>query len=201
MGRIGVVSVVVALGLSLGGCSSITEMVTPAERGIASAPEASSGAPSGPAFDPSQFRITGTCPRVAVVNGAETMLLFEPGKQGDPQSVRFQATLAQSARECALVGDKTLIKVGVAGRVLSGPKGATGALTLPVRVAVRRGEEVLYSQLHMVPVTVSAPDYAANWSKVDEMVAISAAAADDAQIFVGFDESAQRPQRATRPRR
>lgn len=179
--------VVLAGGLSA--CSSVSDVVTPVERGIASAPEASTGAPAAPMFDPRDFAITGTCPKVFIQNGAETMLLFEPGKQGDPQAIRFQATLTQTARECSLVGDKTLIKVGMAGRVLSGPKGSTGAITLPVRVAVRSGETVLYSGLHQVPVSVNAPDYAAAWSKIDEMVAIPATSADEAQIYVGFDEA------------
>jgi hypothetical protein len=200
MARFGFVPGIVVLALGVAGCSSISEVITPAERGVASAPQASSAAPINPAFDPSQFRITGTCPRVNVLGGAETMLVYETGKQGDPAALRFQGSLTQTARECSLVGENTLIKVGVAGRVLSGPKGATGTVTLPVRVAVRRGTDVLYSQLHQVAVNVAPPDFGAAWSKVDEMVSIPAAAADDAQILVGFDTQAPAPRTPARRR-
>lgn len=189
--RFAVVGLILAGGLSA--CSSVSDVVTPVERGVASAPEASTGAPQPPLFDARDFTITGACPKVFIQNGAETMLLFEPGKQGDPQAIRFQATLTQTARECSLVGGKTLIKVGMAGRVLSGPKGSTGAVTLPVRVVVRTGETVHYSTLHQVPVSVNAPDYAAAWSKIDEAVSIPASNAEDAQIYVGFDDAPGKP--------
>ena len=48
-------------------------------------------------------------------------------------SLRYQVTFIQIARECTLRGGNVVMKVGVQGRVIVGPAGAPGPLTLPLR--------------------------------------------------------------------
>ncbi len=40
-----------------------------------------------------------------------------------------------------------LINVAAAGKIITGPAGAPGAVTMPIRIVVVRGDEVLYSKL------------------------------------------------------
>jgi len=54
---------------------------------------------------------------------------------------------------------RTILRAG--SRLINGPTGFTGTFNVPVRVAVTNtSDEVLYSQLHQVPVTI--PDGKSN---------------------------------------
>ena len=44
--------------------------------------------------------------------------------------------MIQIARECAILGSTMTIKVGVEGRLVVGPKGGPGTVTVPIRIAV-----------------------------------------------------------------
>lgn len=139
-----------------------------------------------------KFATVAVCPDVQVRDGTQMMAVFEKGKEGDYGAIRFQGTIRKYARECRTdASGTTTIKVGVAGRLLAGPKGATGATVLPVRVVlVRDGDEVLYSKLYPVNVTIAPGTAAADWDLVAPDVVVTG---DKSQgnfvIYVGFDES------------
>ncbi|WP_133121833.1 hypothetical protein [Pleomorphomonas carboxyditropha] len=139
-----------------------------------------------------KFAPVAVCPDVQVRDGTQMMAVFEKGKEGDYSAIRFQGTIRKFARECRTdVSGTTTVKVGVAGRLLAGPNGATGAATLPVRVVlVRNGDEVLYSKLYPLDVTIAPGSAAADWDLVAPDVVV---AGDKSQgnfvIYVGFDES------------
>jgi len=80
------------------------------------------------------------------------------------------------------------MQIAAAGRVVEGPKGTAGNLELPVRVAVRQGEDVPYSQLGKIQVAVSPNAGATQFIFKDEQVAVPAPTSQNLQIFVGFDE-------------
>lgn len=121
------------------------------------------------------------CPRVYILPETEVVRRTD-GTGSD--ALRWQASISKTARECRPSGNGVLVRVGVSGRVILGPKGSTGPIELPVRVAVREGNDTTYSKLHSVRVTAQGPSE--GWAFVDENVAI--AAPNGAQIFVGFDE-------------
>jgi len=139
-----------------------------------------------------KFAPVAVCPDVQVREGTQMMAVFEKGKEGDYAAVRFQGTIRKFARECRTdASGTTTIKVGVAGRLLAGPNGATGTATLPVRVVlVRNGDEVLYSKLYPLDVTIAPGSAAADWDFVAPDVVVPG---DKSQgnfvIYVGFDES------------
>jgi hypothetical protein len=147
-----------------------------------------SGNAQSSGMNPADFAAKPTCPPVEIQAGTETMLFFDPAKPNDLTSLRYQASVQRVARECSEVGENMIVRVGAAGRIASGPKGATGNVEVPVRIAVSKGDKVLYSKLHMVPVSVQAPDYSALWSEVDEAVIIPITDSADATIYVGLDE-------------
>ena len=66
---------------------------------------------------------------------------FDPAgarSQARPQalSLRYQATFVRAARECRVKGKDVNIKVGVQGRIILGPAGGPGELTVPLRYAL-----------------------------------------------------------------
>ena len=77
-------------------------------------------------------------------------------------------------------------------RVVAGPKGAEGSITLPVRVAVAKqlgGTGPLYSELFKIPVSLTAPTYGVNYNKVFDQVTVTAGPQDrNLIIYVGYDE-------------
>jgi hypothetical protein len=146
------------------------------------------GGAKSDAIDTEALLARPTCPPTEIRHGTETMLIFEPGKHGDPSAVRFQASVQRVARECNQVGNDMIVRVGAAGRVASGPKGATGTVTVPVRIAALREDQVIYSKLFQVPVDVRAPDFSALWTQVDDNVVVPADVSSRVTIYVGLDE-------------
>src|SRR2546423_6557300 len=76
------------------------------------------------------------CPGVNVRQGASTLSITQPGAEAGPMTTRYQASIAQTARECAPLGSVMTMKVGVEGRVLLGPAGGPGQIDVPLRMAV-----------------------------------------------------------------
>ncbi|MCM5559047.1 hypothetical protein [Pleomorphomonas sp. JP5] len=139
-----------------------------------------------------RFAVVAVCPEVQVRDGTQMLAVFEKGKEGDYSAIRFQGTIRKFARECHTdASGTTTIKVGVAGRLLAGPKGLTGSTSLPVRVVmVRNGDEVLYSKLYPVNATIAPGTAAADWDLVaPDLVVTGDKTQGNFIIYVGFDES------------
>lgn len=128
------------------------------------------------------------CPATEIKHGTESMLIYEPGKHGNPEALRFQASVQRVARECTVNGETMSIRVGAAGRVAAGPKGAQGIVQVPVRVAAVKDDQVIYTKLHTVAVDVRAPDFSALWTQVDDTVVIPSNGSASTTIYVGLDE-------------
>ncbi len=88
------------------------------------------------------------CPLIEVLDG--TAALRVGGQTND--SVRYQFDIANTARECHVVGGQFAIKVGVAGHLLIGPAGTPGAYTAQLRIVVRRDadQKPAFSQLYKI---------------------------------------------------
>ena len=133
------------------------------------------------------------CPRTILRAGTETYRTFEGGvKKGDPgalNALQFQSTITDVARECNYSPENLNMRVGIKGRVINGPTGLTGTLNVPIRVAVATtANEVIYSQLHQVPVTIPEGGTNALFSFVDSNVNIPVPDKNNLVVYVGFDE-------------
>lgn len=151
------------------------------------------GGATAEAIDKEALLARPVCPNAEIRTGTETLPLYEAGKQGQADFLRFQVGVQRVARECSIVGDNMVIRVGVAGRVAAGPKGATGNVPVPVRIAVVKGDDVLYSRLTSTSVAVSAPDFSALWSVVDDAVTVPASITSQSTIYVGLDDKPEKP--------
>jgi len=177
-----------ALGAALGlaGCTGGGQAAGPAVTG-SSATNATTTA--APAADLGRFASLGYCPELRIQPGTQT-LRRAAGGEDDPRAVLWQATIADTARECRYGPDGRLtIRVGVAGRVVAGPKGGAGPISAPVRIAVVRYQEnVLATQLDRLTVTIP-PELSTTFEKVYEVTVPAPGADRDYIVYVGFDEA------------
>jgi hypothetical protein len=155
-------------------------------------------APSGP--DPNL-----DCPGVTVRSGAATLAVNTPGVEPSATNLRFQASVAQTARECAVSGGNMTMKIGIQGRVILGPAGAPGKVEVPMRLAlVREGIEprTIWTKLYRVPVNVPPGETNVPFVQIEEGMSFPVPSARDLEayvVYVGFDPNALTPEKPTRP--
>ncbi|MGV1015709.1 MAG: hypothetical protein ACOYB4_12140, partial [Methyloceanibacter sp.] len=92
---------------------------------IAQADAGSSTLPSG---------MSANCPQVVAWPNERLVTIYQPGHVGDAQHVIHRGEITKLSRECQIFSGRVVVKYGVAGRVLLGPKGRPGSVTLPVNV-------------------------------------------------------------------
>ncbi len=154
-----------------------------------------------PNLDANYFAKAGYCPPVHILPGTESLVIYEKGHDGDAAFVRTQGSIADTARECHALDASTLsIKLGIGGRILAGPKGGAGTVTMPIRIAVARQHDnsVLFSKAFPVTVNLTAPDFGADYSQVFDQVQVTIGPDDrDLVVYVGFDEGTPKKKAGT----
>jgi hypothetical protein len=154
-------------------------------------------------LDPNYFLKSGYCPPVQILPGTESMVVYERGHDGDAAYIRTQGSITKTARECHAVDASTLsIKVGVAGRILAGPKGGAGAVDMPLRIAVVRQHDnsVVFSKVFPIKARLTAPEFSADYSQVFDQVVFKVKPDDrDLIVYVGFDEGKPKPGSTLQP--
>jgi hypothetical protein len=147
------------------------------------------------------------CPSVDYRQGAATMAVNGAGSENTALNLRYQASFTQTARECILRGNNLTIKVGVQGRIVVGPAGGPGPISIPLRYAlVREGTEpkTLWTKLFMVPVTIPENQLNLPWLHIEEEMTVPNPSGDEIDahvIYIGFDpEGAAKPKPAAKPR-
>jgi hypothetical protein len=180
-----VISALLAACTSVGGGSSSAVIQNPS-----STPMPDKNKPHYTAAD---FAKDSYCPPVVIRAGTEAMSLYEHGHEAEPDYVRFLGSIGKTARECHQEGDTVSMKLGVSGRVVAGPKGTAGTVTLPLRIAVTKqvanGKGPLYSQLFKIQVPVTPPTLGDDYSQVFDQVKFKMGPDDhDLIVYVGFDE-------------
>jgi hypothetical protein len=122
-------------------------------------------------------------------------------------SLRFQASFLKTARECALHGANVTMKVGVQGRVIVGPAGISGPITLPMRLAVvKEGLEpkTIWTKFYSVPVTMPPGQPNVLFTQVEEDLTVPMPASKDFDqyvIYVGFDPEGAALEQKKKPAR
>jgi len=150
-----------------------------------------SSQPSEPAEPDQRVRmseIEGYCPNVSLRDGTAYYSTHESGAQDDPTKLIYQASISAVTRACTRSSGTMNIEVAVAGRVVPGPLGRTGAITMPIRVVLMQGSEVLYSQLHSYQVTVADAATATQFLFKDPGISVPIPDRKNLQLFAGFDD-------------
>jgi hypothetical protein len=208
----------------LAGCSSVTNLLdtsSPSSSSGQPAPSGTGGAPADAGAPPHKDSITnmilGTpasgptpadqvyrpddlpCPEVTVRAGAGTLLLGSKSSVGEVNAMdlRYQGTLVKFARECKTVAGVMTMKVGIEGRVITGPAGGPGTVDVPLRLAVVQegpAPKTVLSKLAHIPVTVTAENQTVDFTHIDPEVAFPLprplGALDQYVVYVGFDPTA-----------
>lgn len=197
-----------ALTLAIAGCSSAGGDGT--SFGERFSQSLTTGTPTAPAPAATTGATTNldTCPNVDIRQGAGTLAINSNARDPSATQLRYQISVAQTARECANVAGNLNIKVGLQGRIVLGPAGGPGALEVPVRYAlVDDGPQpkTVYSKLYRVPVSIADGQTSVTFTHVEEAMSVpmpTPAVFDRYVIYVGFDAlgSAQERQKPTKKR-
>jgi hypothetical protein len=149
------------------------------------------------------------CPSVEYRQGAATLAVNSPGAENTALTLRYQASFTQTARECIVGGNNLTIKVGVQGRIVIGPAGGAGPISIPLRYAlVREGAEprTLWTKLFTVPVALPEGQLNVPWLHIEEEMTVPRPSSDELEtyvIYIGFDPeggAAGKPRPAAKPR-
>lgn len=132
-------------------------------------------------------------PRAVLQNYCPQLELLEPyyedfgsGKRGDPEKLRFQATMLEAVRSCRIEGNQIVLSVGARGRVITGPTGEPGTSNLPIRIAVQSSDGVLFSELYKEPASIAQSSGTTRFQFVQD-VRVPAPTQRNYKILVGFD--------------
>lgn len=109
-------------------------------------------------------------------------------QQDDSAKIIYQASITDVTRDCIRANGSLTMKIAVAGKVVPGPMFSPGTITMPIRIAVMHGTEVLYSQLHQHKVQVTNPSSATQFVFTDSNVVVPEPTARDYQAYAGYDE-------------
>ena len=159
-------------------------------------------APRSPVTPPSSQI---NCPFVDYRQGAATLTISAPNTDNPALGLRYEGSLAQTARECFLHGNDLTIKVGIEGRIVVGPAGGPGSITVPLRYAlVREGFEpkTMWTKLFLVPVAIPEGQLNVPFIHVEEEMTVPmppSAELDTYVIYIGFDPEGAAPPPKPKP--
>lgn len=193
------------LGLLLSGCgstggSSSLFSTSPLDL-FRSSPKATTGgtASADPVID-TQY----DCPDVQIRYGASTLMVGDKPGQGEPNAldVRYQGSILRTARECHLEGNTMTIKVGIEGRIITGPAGSPGNVDVPLRIAVVQegtNPKTIVSKFGRETVTLNNAVDRVTFTHIDPDVAfpLPTPVTDISTyvVYVGFDPLGAQPQK------
>lgn len=127
------------------------------------------------------------CPPIKVRPGSEAMFYYGGGRTGDAKALQYQGVIDETSRNCVVSNGLITVNMGVVGRVLLGPQGNQSSVNAPVRFAVERDGQAIFSEKYTIPVAIAAPARSAEFVKVIENVQVPYLGGEDITIWVGFD--------------
>jgi hypothetical protein len=136
------------------------------------------------------------CPTVDVRTGAATLMIGSKAGEGEPSALdlRYQGTIVRTARECRVSAGVMTMKVGIEGRVITGPAGGPGTVDIPLRIAVVQegiNPKTITSKFARIQVGIAGAVDRVPFTHVDPDVSFpmptGAADIDSYVVYVGFD--------------
>ncbi|WP_048646053.1 hypothetical protein [Nitratireductor soli] len=128
------------------------------------------------------------CPPAVLREGTSFFRTYQKGAQDDASKLIYQASISDVTRTCRHNAGSFGMTVAVAGRVVPGPVGTTGSVTMPIRVAVLRDDQVVYSKLFQHNVVISETAGATQFIFNDPDIVVPGQADRSIQVIVGYDE-------------
>ncbi len=136
--------------------------------------------------------VAGGCPRFNVFSRDATVTIYEAGRIGDALGVVHRGEITKTARECSVENGRVTVKYGFSGRILLGPKGKTGNVTLPLTVFVAdsKKERVVNDKMRVdVPVALDKPIGYFSTVREVSFPLPEGSRPGEFEVFVGFDRN------------
>jgi hypothetical protein len=234
--RHAIVSTAIAFAFALGGCSSGGSIGSPATSAAAPPPSSGQVSSNNPSFkDKIEGFFAGSsakspqpvvgaldatgapqdidCPFIDIRQGAST-LTIGPTANTDPNStnngamaVRYQGDFVRAARECSVVAGNIVMRIGVQGRIIVGPAGGPGDVTVPLRIAVvdetTTGTKPIVTRFIPIPVRVASASENPTFTHVEDGVTFPippGRALERYVVYIGFDPQGLQTQERSKPR-
>ena len=204
----GLAAIGLVLGLGLGACSSNSVSLDTVKLNVFGIAPKKSGSAAGVVNAELAAAENDTpCPDIRVRTGAATLMIGSKPGPGEPAplDVRYQGSIVNTARECHLNAGLLSIKVGIEGRVITGPAGGPGTIDVPLRVAVVHegiNPTTITTKLAIIPVTVNNAVDRVTFTHVEPDIAFPmpqpTSAINSYVIYVGFDPLGAKPQKPAR---
>lgn len=130
------------------------------------------------------------CPPVELREGTAYFSTYERGGEKDKDQSRliYQASISDVTRSCTYPEGMLNMNVAVAGRIVPGPKGRVGTITMPIRVVLLQDGQVVYSQLTKYPVAVNDTIGATQFVFNDTGISIPRPTNTRLIVYAGYDE-------------
>jgi hypothetical protein len=145
------------------------------------------------------------CPDVQVRTGAATLMIGSKPGEGEPSALdlRYQGSILRTARECHVNAGVMTMKVGVEGRIVTGPAGGPGEINVPLRLAVVQegpNPKTITSKFALEPVTIAAAVDRITFTHIEPELSFPLpqplGLIDSYTVYVGFDpNSAPQPKK------
>jgi len=133
------------------------------------------------------------CPRFTAWPRDRLLTIYDIGRVGDGQAIKHRGEITKTARECQISPTRITVKYGFAGRILLGPLGRPGRITLPVKVHITdRNRNIIATKKHNLSVTI-APDNPIGFFSTVGNISIPLPAgttSSDYHVYVAFDRTA-----------
>jgi len=192
-----------AAALALGGCSSTSDIFKSSPLDLFSS-SSKATTDNADANTDSGVNADTDCPSVQVRTGAATLMIGSKPGEGEPSALdlRYQGSFVRTARECRVSAGVMTIKVGIEGRIVTGPAGGPGEVVVPLRIAVvQEGPDpkTIVSRFAQIPVQVAGEVDRVNFTHIDPDISFPVprpiGLIDAYVVYVGFDATAAAQQK------
>jgi hypothetical protein len=132
------------------------------------------------------------CPRFQVWSRDGYLTIYEQGRIGDGLAVMHRGEITKTARECQIEPGRVTVKYGFSGRVLLGPKGRSGNVSLPLTVFVTdaKREKVATGQVRIdVDVSLEKPIGYFSLVRTVTFSVPEGSRPGEFEVYVGFDRN------------
>ena len=196
---------IVGLALALSGCGTSSNLFGTSALDLfsTSSKATTANAAGGGEVDAADI----TCPDVKVRTGAATLIIASRPGATEPTAldVRYQGSITRTARECHASAGVMTMKVGIEGRVITGPAGGPGNVDVPLRIAVVQegvNPKTIVSKFVRIPVTVASAVDRVNFTHIDPEISFPLpqplGLIDAYVVYVGFDPVGAPPEKKSR---
>ena len=148
------------------------------------------------------------CPGVIIRNGAATLTIGSNPKEEAPSplDVRYQGSIVRTARECHVANGVMSMKVGIEGRIITGPAGGPGDVDVPLRIAVVQdglNPKTIVSNFGKETINLASNVDRAAFTHIDDTISFPLprplGLIDSYVVYVGFDPMGAKPPERKKP--